>query len=90
MPKHATVVIKPLWKGIGENFASLQAAEDAWRSMSMQSKMKQWDAICEAESPSTLQKMLLDVVALGNDVDWLPSRAAGLTMVIRDVTMSGT
>ncbi len=38
---------------------------------------------------STLQKMLLDVVALGNDVDWLPGRAAGLTMVIRDVTMSG-
>lgn len=38
---------------------------------------------------STLQRMLLDVVALGNDVDWLPSRAAGLTMVIRDVTMSG-
>jgi len=38
---------------------------------------------------STLQKMLLDVVALGNDVDWLPSRAAGLTMVIRDVMMSG-
>ncbi|MHB1130519.1 MAG: TldD/PmbA family protein, partial [Ilumatobacteraceae bacterium] len=39
---------------------------------------------------STLQRMLLDVVALGNDVDWLPSRAAGLTMVIRDVTMSGS
>lgn len=38
---------------------------------------------------STLQRMLLDIVALGNDVDWLPSRAAGLTMVIRDVTMSG-
>ena len=38
---------------------------------------------------STLQKMLLDVVALGSDVDWLPSRAAGLTMVIRNVTMSG-
>ena len=38
---------------------------------------------------STLQRMLLDVVALGNDIDWLPSRAAGLTMVIRDVTMSG-
>jgi PmbA protein len=38
---------------------------------------------------STLQRMLLDVVALGNDVDWLPSRASGLTMVIRDVTMSG-
>ncbi|MEO8162342.1 MAG: TldD/PmbA family protein [Ilumatobacteraceae bacterium] len=38
---------------------------------------------------STLQRMLLDIVALGNDVDWLPSHAAGLTMVIRDVTMSG-
>lgn len=38
---------------------------------------------------STLQRMLLDVVALGNDVDWLPTHAAGLTMVIRDVTMSG-
>jgi PmbA protein len=38
---------------------------------------------------STLQKMLLDIVAIGGDVDWLPSRAAGLSLVIRDVTMSG-
>jgi PmbA protein len=38
---------------------------------------------------STLQRMLLDIVAIGGDVDWLPSRAAGLTLVIRDVTMSG-
>ena len=38
---------------------------------------------------STLQKMLLDIVAVGGDVDWLPSRAAGLSLVIRDVTMSG-
>jgi len=38
---------------------------------------------------STLQRMLLDVVAIGNDVDWLPMRAAGVSIVIRDVTMSG-
>ena len=38
---------------------------------------------------STLQRMLLDVVAIGNDVDWLPMRAAGVSLVIRDVTMSG-
>ena len=39
---------------------------------------------------STLQRMLHDVVEIGNDVDWLPMRAAGVTLAIRDVTMSGT
>jgi PmbA protein len=39
---------------------------------------------------STLQRMLHDVVEIGNDVDWLPMRAAGVSLVIRDVTMSGT
>jgi PmbA protein len=39
---------------------------------------------------STLQRMLLDVVEIGGDVDWLPMRAAGVSLVIRDVTMSGT
>ena len=38
---------------------------------------------------STLQRMLLDVVEVGADVDWLPSRAAGVSLVIRDVTISG-
>jgi PmbA protein len=38
---------------------------------------------------STLQRMLHDVVEIGNDVDWLPMRAAGVSLVIRDVTMSG-
>jgi PmbA protein len=33
--------------------------------------------------------MLLDVVAIGGDVDWLPMRAAGVTLVIADMTMSG-
>ena len=39
---------------------------------------------------STLQRMLLDVVEIGGDVDWLPMRAAGVSLVIRDVTLSGT
>ena len=39
---------------------------------------------------STLQRMLLDVIEVGSDVDWLPMRAAGVSLVIGDVTMSGT
>jgi PmbA protein len=38
---------------------------------------------------STLQRMLLDLVAVGNDIDWLPMRSIGATLVINDVTMSG-
>jgi PmbA protein len=38
---------------------------------------------------STLQRMLQDVLAVGNDIDWLPMRAAGLSLVISDITMSG-
>ena len=38
---------------------------------------------------STLQRMLLDVVAVGGDVQWLPMDAAGVSLVIGDVTMSG-
>jgi len=38
---------------------------------------------------STLQKMLGDIEAVGNDVDWLPMSAAGVSLVIADVTMSG-
>ncbi len=39
---------------------------------------------------STLQRMLLDVVEVGGDIEWLPMRAAGVSLVIRDVTMSGS
>lgn len=38
---------------------------------------------------STLQRMLHDVVEVGADVEWLPMRAAGVSLVIRDVMMSG-
>lgn len=39
---------------------------------------------------STLQRMLLDIVEIGGDIDWLPMSATGMSLVIRDVTMSGT
>lgn len=39
---------------------------------------------------STLQKMLLDIDEVGGDIDWLPMRAAGMSLVIHDVTMSGS
>jgi PmbA protein len=38
---------------------------------------------------STLQRMLQDVIAVGNDIEWLPMRAAGVTIVVGDVTVSG-
>ncbi|MFN8020601.1 MAG: TldD/PmbA family protein [Acidimicrobiales bacterium] len=38
---------------------------------------------------STLQRMLLDLIEVGGDVDWLPMRAAGVSLVIGDMTMSG-
>jgi PmbA protein len=38
---------------------------------------------------STLQRMLLDVVEIGGDVDWLPMRAAGVSLVVSGITLSG-
>jgi PmbA protein len=38
---------------------------------------------------STLQRMLQDVVEVGGDLEWLPMAASGVTLVVRDVTMSG-
>jgi PmbA protein len=38
---------------------------------------------------STLQRILHDVLAVGGDIDWLPMAAAGLSLVVADVTVSG-
>jgi PmbA protein len=43
----------------------------------------------EATIASTLQRMLLDVVAIGSDLEWMPGGAAGVTLVIRDVSLGG-
>ncbi|HET6950940.1 MAG TPA: TldD/PmbA family protein [Acidimicrobiales bacterium] len=39
---------------------------------------------------STLQRLLHDVVAVGSDLTWLPMNAAGMTLVIGDVAVSGS
>jgi len=38
---------------------------------------------------STLQRMLLDVAAVGADLEWFPMSASGVSLVIHDVTVSG-
>ncbi len=44
----------------------------------------------EATIASTLQKMLLDVVAIGGDFEFLPSGSGVASMAIADVALSGT
>ncbi|HEV2760769.1 MAG TPA: TldD/PmbA family protein [Acidimicrobiales bacterium] len=48
------------------------------------------EPVREATIASTLQRMLLDLVAVGGDLEWLPGGAAGLTVVIGDVQLSGS
>lgn len=47
------------------------------------------EPIREFTIASTLQRMLLDVVEVGGDLEWLPMSAAGVSLVINDVTVSG-
>jgi len=39
---------------------------------------------------STLQRMLLDIAEVGADLEWLPMRSTGVSLVIHDVTLSGS
>lgn len=48
------------------------------------------EPIREVTIGSTLQRMLLDVVAVGDDLTYFPWEATGVTLAIADVTMSGT
>jgi PmbA protein len=47
------------------------------------------EPIREFTIASTLQRMLKDVAAVGGDVEWLPMSAAGVSLVVHDVTVSG-
>jgi PmbA protein len=38
---------------------------------------------------STIQRMLLDVVAIGSDIEWLPGGSAGVTLAIDGMSLSG-
>lgn len=47
------------------------------------------EPVREVNVASTLQRMLQDVVAVGSDLERLPGAAAGVTLAIADVAMSG-
>lgn len=47
------------------------------------------EPVREITVASTIQRMLRDVVAVGNDLEWLPGSAAGVTLAVTDMTMSG-
>ena len=48
------------------------------------------EPIKEFTIASTLLKMLADVIEVGGDVERLPMSALGMSLVISDVTVSGT
>ncbi len=48
------------------------------------------EPVREITIASTLQRMLLDVAEVGADLTWLPGGAAGLTLLLSDMTMSGS
>jgi PmbA protein len=48
------------------------------------------EPVREMTIASTLQRMLLDIVAIGGDLEWLPGGDAGLSIAIADVALSGT
>ncbi len=47
------------------------------------------EPIREVTIASTIQRMLLDIVEIGSDLEWMPGTTAGVTIAVDDVTMSG-
>ena len=47
------------------------------------------EPIREVTIASTMQRLLTDVIEVGGDLEWLPMSAAGVSLAIADVTMSG-
>jgi PmbA protein len=43
----------------------------------------------EVTIASSIQRMLQGVIGIGSDLEWLPSHAAGMTVVIGEMSMSG-
>lgn len=48
------------------------------------------EPVREVTVASTLQRLLLDVVAVGSDLEWLPSGSGVPTLVVGEVALSGT
>jgi PmbA protein len=47
------------------------------------------EPVREATVASTVQRLLLDIGAVGADLEWLPDGTGGVTLVIPDVALSG-
>lgn len=47
------------------------------------------EPVREATIASTIQRLLLDISAVGADLEWLPDGSGGVTLVIPDVALSG-
>jgi PmbA protein len=47
------------------------------------------EPVREITIASTIQRMLKDVLHIGNDPEWLPGSAAGVTLAIGEMSMSG-
>ncbi|MDG2028002.1 MAG: TldD/PmbA family protein [Acidimicrobiales bacterium] len=47
------------------------------------------EPVREITIASTIQRLLLDIRAIGSDLEWLPMAAAGVSLVVDDITMSG-
>jgi len=47
------------------------------------------EPVREVTIASTLPRILLDIAEVGTDLEWLPGSAAGLTVLVSEMTMSG-
>jgi PmbA protein len=47
------------------------------------------EPVRELTVASSIQRMLKELLAVGNDIEWLPSRSAGLTLAVSEMSMSG-
>jgi PmbA protein len=48
------------------------------------------EPVREVTIASTLQRMLLDIVAIGDDIEWLPGGTGCPTIVIADLSLGGS
>lgn len=48
------------------------------------------EPVREVTIASTLPRMLLDIVEVGRDLEWLPGAAAGQTLLVSEMTLSGS
>ena len=48
------------------------------------------EPVKEVTLASTLQRLLLGIEAVGDDLEWLPGGTGAATLVIGDVTLSGS